>query len=305
MPNAMEIQGLSRTFRGNVAAVREINLVVPLGCVFGLCGPTGAGRSTLLGMLYGTIRPTTGTATLLDRPIGDKRLRREAGFLPENFPLTGRLTISAYLHRCGKQAGMDAAARQTRIAELLAQMDLTDSANVRLHELSRGMQGRVGLAQAVLHRPRLLILDEPDAALDLHGKEILRGLLAETKNAGGTVLLSSNSFSELEASCDRIAMMKHGQIAAQGTFAELLPLQTTVEIEVRNLNDAALNAIRTIAAKLKLGRMPLTKFTAYVRENGDIPLLARAIVENGAELIALVPKRETLAEYFVRVTESG
>ena len=305
MPNAIEIQGLSRTFRGNVVAVREMNFVVPSGCVFGLCGPTGAGRSTLLGMLHGTIRPTTGTATLLGRPMGDKRLRREAGFLTAGFAVPPRLTVSAYLHRCGKQAGMETAARESRIAELLAEMGLTDSANVRLHELSRGMRGRVGLAQAVLQRPRLLILEEPFAALDPHGRQIVRGLLNETRSAGGTVLLSSNLLMELEAVCDRVAILKNGQIAAQGTLSELLPLQTTVEIEVHNLNDAALNAIRTIAAKLKLGRMPLTKFTAYVREAGDISLLARAIVENGAELIALVPKRETLEEYFVRVTESA
>ena len=225
------------------------------------------------------------------------------GFLPEKFQFHDFLTAGEFLSLHGRLAGMDSESRKRQIPVMLERVGLGDKANVKIREFSRGMQQRVGLAQALLHDPDLIILDEPTSALDPLGRRDVRDIIAELRERGKTVLLNSHLLSEIEMTCDRIAIIKRGEIAVQGTMAELLQVQSTVDMEVANLNDASLLAVRQIAAKLRLGRVPITKFTATVRQESDIPELARAIVQNGSQLLALIPKRETLEELFLRVME--
>ena len=165
------------------------------------------------------------------------------------------------------------------------------------------MQQRIGLAQAILHEPDLVILDEPTSALDPIGRRDVRDIVMELRGAGKTVLLNSHLLSEIEMTCDRVAIIKRGQVAAQGTMDELLGFSSTVDIEVRDMNDAALNAVRQVASKLKFERVPMTKFSVWVRSEEEIPEVARALVENGVRLLALVPRRETLEQLFMRIIE--
>ena len=167
------------------------------------------------------------------------------------------------------------------------------------------MQQRVGLAQAILHEPDIVILDEPTSALDPIGRRDVRDIVLELRDQGKTVLLNSHLLSEIEMTCDRVAIIKRGQVAAQGTMDELLGFSSSIDVEVRDMNDAAMNAVRQVTSKLKLERVPITRFTAWVRSEDDIPELARAIVENGAKLLALVPRRETLEQLFVRIIEGN
>jgi ABC-2 type transport system ATP-binding protein len=254
-------------------------------------------------MLLGNIRPTAGRATLLGKPIGDVPTRRRVGFLPEKFQFHEFLTATEFLHLHGKLAGMSAAARARRVPEVLARVGLADRAQSRIREFSKGMQQRVGLAQAILHEPDLVILDEPTSALDPLGRRDVRDIVMELRAQGKTVLLNSHLLSEIEMTCDRVAIIKRGQIATQGTMHELLAFTSTVEVEVRDMNDAAMRAVREVTSKLKLDRVPITRFTAWVRREEDVAELARAIVTNGAQLLALIPRRETLEELFVRVIE--
>jgi len=300
--NAIETAGLGKAYR-DVTAVRELNLVVPQGSVFGFLGPNGAGKTTTIMMLLGNIRPTTGRALLLGKPIGDVPTRRRVGFLPEKFQFHDFLTATEFLNLHGKLAGMSGAERARRVPEALERVGLAERSRSKLREFSKGMQQRVGLAQAILHDPDLIILDEPTSALDPIGRRDVRDIVNALRAEGKTVLLNSHLLSEIEMTCDQVAIIKRGQVAAQGTMDELLAFTSTVEVEVRDMNDAAFAAVRQVTSKLKFERVPVTQFTAWVRSEEDIPELARALVENGVKLVALVPKRETLEQLFVRIIE--
>jgi ABC-2 type transport system ATP-binding protein len=302
LENAIETMGLGKVY-GGFPAVSDLDLVVPRGAVFGFLGPNGAGKTTTIMMLLGNIKPSTGRATLLGKPIGDVATRRRVGFLPEKFQFHEFLTASEFLHLHGKLSGMSGAERRLRVPEVLERVGLHDRARSRIREFSKGMQQRIGLGQALLHSPDLVILDEPTSALDPLGRRDVRDIVLEMRDAGKTVLLNSHLLSEIELTCDRVAIIKRGRIATQGTIDELLAFSSTVQVEVKGMNDAALAAVRTIAAKIKLDRIPLTRFTAWVRSEDDVPELASAIVENGVKLLALIPKRETLEELFMRVIE--
>ena len=301
---AIETQNLSKTYK-HFTAVRHLNLSVPQGEVFGFLGPNGAGKTTTIMMLLGNIRPTNGTAMLLGKPVGDVQTRRKVGFLPEKFQFHEFLTATEFLHLHGKLNGMSREQRNRRIPLVLARVGLADRANSRIREFSKGMQQRVGLAQAILHEPDVVILDEPTSALDPIGRRDVRDIVMELRGQGKTVLLNSHLLSEIEMTCDRVAIIKRGEVAAQGTMDELLGFASSVEIEVRDMNDAAMNAVRQIASKLKIERVPITRFTAWVRAEEDVPELARALVQNGAKLLALVPQRETLEQLFVRIIEGS
>ena len=302
MTNAIETRNLEKRYK-DFAAVQNLNLEVPTGSVFGFLGPNGAGKTTSIMMLLGNIRPTQGSATVLGEPIGNVKIRRRIGFLPEKFQFHEFLTAEEFLHLHGKLNGMKREERNRRIPIVLARVGLQERSKSRLREFSKGMQQRVGLAQAILHEPDLVILDEPTSALDPLGRRDVRDLVMELKSEGKTVLLNSHLLSEIEMTCDRVAIIKRGQIEVQGTMDELLTVASTVQVEVRGMNDAALSAVRSLVSKLRLERVPITQFTAYLKSEADIGELARAIVQNGVELRALIPKRETLEELFVRIME--
>ncbi len=302
MSNAVETEGLGKDFRG-LSAVRALTLQIPRGEVFGLLGPNGAGKTTTIMMLLGNIRPTRGKASLLGRPIGNVAARRRVGFLPEKFQFHDFLSATEFLHLHGKLAGMTAAERAQEVPVVLDRVGLADRANTRIKAFSKGMQQRIGLAQAILHAPDLVILDEPTSALDPIGRRDVRDIVMDLKGRGCTVVLNSHLLSEIELTCDRVAIINKGEVALQGTMDELLAFSSTVEVEVRGLNDAALAAVRAITPKIKLDQVPVTRFTAWVKDEEDIGALARVLVENGVTLVGLTPRRETLEDLFVRTIE--
>jgi len=300
---AIETVEISKKYRGFMA-VKDLSLSVPRGEVFGFLGPNGAGKTTTIMMLLGNVRPSSGRATLLGKPIGDVQTRRMVGFLPEKFQFHDFLTATEFLQLHGKLAGMSSTARAQRIPEVLERVGLGDRAKSKIREFSKGMQQRIGLAQAILHDPELVILDEPTSALDPIGRRDVRDIVLELRGRGKTVLLNSHLLSEIEMTCDRVAIVKRGQIATQGTMDELLAFSSSIDVEVREMNDAAMKALQQVSAKLKFERVPIRKFTVWVRGEDDIPEVARALVENGVKLLSLVPKRETLEELFVRIIET-
>ncbi len=303
MTYAIQTHHLQKRYR-DFTAVQDLNLDVPAGSVFGFLGPNGAGKTTSIMMLLGNVRPTSGSAELLGKPIGDVKTRRQVGFLPEKFQFHEFLTAEEFLHLHGKLNGMKREERNRRIPVVLERVGLKDRSRSRLREFSKGMQQRVGIAQAILHEPSLVILDEPTSALDPLGRREVRDLITDLKREGKTVLLNSHLLSEIELTCDRVAIIKRGNIEIQGAMEELLTVSSTVEVEVRGINDAALSAVRALVAKLRLERVPITRFTAYLRSPNDISELARVLVQNGVELHALIPKRETLEDLFVRIMEA-
>ncbi len=302
MTSAVQTRDLTRRFK-RFTAVNCLNLEIPRGEVFGLLGPNGAGKTTTILMLLGNVRPTSGEALMLGLPPGNLNARRQVGYLPEKFQFHDFLTATEFLQLHGKLACMSAQERAKRIPQVLERVGLADRAGSRLREFSKGMQQRIGLAQAILHSPELIILDEPTSALDPLGRRDVRDIVTELRNEGKTVILNSHLLSEVEMTCDHIAIMKKGRVAVQGSVSEMLSFSHRVEVEVAQFSDAAMTAIQKVVTRLRITKLPVTRFSAWVQNEEDIPLLAQTLIQNGVLLKALVPQRETLEEMFVRVVE--
>ncbi|WP_405796880.1 ABC transporter ATP-binding protein [Streptomyces sp. NBC_01506] len=221
---AFEMVGLTKVFNEKRAA-DTVNLSVPRGCLMGLVGPNGAGKTTSLSMAVGLLRPTSGTARVLgvdvwERPEEAKRL---LGVLPDGLALPERLTGGELLTYWGQLRGMDRTTVQARTAELLRVMELTEAeeAGTLVIEYSTGMRKKIGLATALLHAPKMLVLDEPYEAVDPVSARVLTGILRRFTAAGGSVIVSSHVMPLVERICERVAVIADGQVRADGTLAEV------------------------------------------------------------------------------------
>jgi ABC-2 type transport system ATP-binding protein len=215
---AFVAEGLSKRY-GSTEALRGVSLEVADGEVVGLLGPNGAGKSTLAKIACGLVRPTGGTATVAGRPAGSREARRAVGYLAELFRFPGWATADELLRLHQRLSGSAGGAGER--TELLRLVGLSDAAATRVAAMSKGMQQRLGIAQALVGSPRLLLLDEPTSALDPAGRRVVRRLLDEVRSRGVTVLLSSHLLGEVELVCDRVAILLAGEIVERGTPGEL------------------------------------------------------------------------------------
>ncbi len=302
MTDAIATEQLTKVYRGK-EAVSKLSMTVEQGQVFGFLGPNGAGKTTTIQMLLGSISPTSGSALLFGEKPGSRNVRKRIGYLPERFQFHDFLTAREFLVFHGKLAGMSRGQLAAAVPAVLGRVGLADRANDRLRSFSKGMQQRAGLAQALIHDPDLIILDEPTSALDPLGRRDVRDIILELRSRGKTVLLNSHLLSEIEMTCDRVAIIKNGSVSVQGDVRDLLAFNSMVDIEVEQLNDAAMTAIRAIAAKIKFQDVPIRRFTAWVKREEDLPDLAAAIVQNGVRLSQFAPRRETLEELFLRIVD--
>ena len=220
MTLAIETNGLRKEFDENVA-VRGLTLQVQQGEVFGFLGPNGAGKTTSIKMLLGLVAPTSGGATLLGAPLGDRAARAKMGFLPEHFRFHDWLSADEFLNLHGQLYGMSAARLKPRIDELLELVGLTPFRSKQLKTFSKGMLQRIGLAQALLNDPALVFLDEPTSGLDPVGRRLVRDMIADLKKRGTTIFLNSHLLTEVEQVCDRVAVIHRGRIVASGTLEEV------------------------------------------------------------------------------------
>ncbi len=213
--------GVSKRY-GRRQALRGVDLVLEPGGALGLLGPNGAGKTTALRLLLGFVRPSEGDVTLQDRAPREPAAREGVGYLPERLVLPRRASVRRFLHLHGRLAGLAGAELEREIDRVLAQTGLSDRAGDRLGDLSKGLAQRVGFAQAFLGPPRLLVLDEPTSGLDPLGMRDARLWIAEARERGCTLLISSHVLSEVERSCDRIAILHEGRIAASGALDTLV-----------------------------------------------------------------------------------
>ena len=218
--------GLAKVYRSRfgkrrIAALDGVDLSVEPGQVFGLLGPNGAGKTTTVKILLGLTRPTAGSASLFGRSVSDPESRRRVGYLPEGHRFPGYLTARQTLSIFGRMSGMDTAAIRRRAPELLERVRLSDWADVRVKKFSKGMTQRLGLAAALVHDPDVLLLDEPTDGVDPVGRREIRDLLQEQAARGKAILLNSHLLSEIERTCDRVAVLRSGKVVAQGRIDEL------------------------------------------------------------------------------------
>ena len=218
MRSALAVKGLAKRY-GSVEALRGVDLEVGEGELFGLLGPNGAGKSTLVKIAVGLVRASGGTAEVAGARAGSRAARASLGYLAELFRFPGWYTADEVLELHQRLAGSHGgAAERSRLLELVS---LTDAAKRRVDGMSKGMQQRLGVAQALVGEPRILLLDEPTSALDPVGRRTVRLLLEELRSRGVSVLLNSHLLSEIELVCDRVAILLAGEVVAAGTPAEL------------------------------------------------------------------------------------
>src|SRR5438094_3814804 len=224
---AIEILGLEKTYsvgfwrKRPKCALRPLNLTVEDGEIFGFLGPNGAGKTTTLKMLMGLVFPSGGAARILGMELDDPRMKAQIGFLPEQPYFYDYLTARELLRYYGNLSGVDSRQLSSRVNAVLEKVGLRDAMNVQLRKFSKGMLQRAGIAQAILHDPKVVFLDEPMSGLDPMGRREVRSLIEELKNDGKTVFFSTHILSDAEALCDRVAVINLGQLRGVGAVADL------------------------------------------------------------------------------------
>ncbi len=221
-------------------AVRDLNLEIRAGEIFGLLGPNGSGKSTTLKMILNLAFPTRGTVEIFGKTSSAAASRAGVGFLPENAYFYKFLTGEETLFFHGKLGGLRGAQLRDRVRELIELVGLNDARSARLSTYSKGMLQRIGLAQSLVHRPRLVVLDEPTASVDPAGSRDICNLIARLKANGTTVLLSSHLLTQVEEICDRIAILDRGELVRAGTVAEITESRRRTELVIENAPDALL-----------------------------------------------------------------
>ena len=302
---AIEIRGLTKSYRiGHIRqksrlVLRGLDLSVPRGEVFGYLGPNGSGKTTTLKVLTGLLRADQGEISVLGLPLEDRAWRHRVGYLPENPYLYDYLTGREYLEYVGRLFGLDRAERRRRAAELLDRVGLSRSADVSLRRVSKGMLQRVGLAQALVNDPELVILDEPMSGLDPIGRHLVRQLIHELKDAGKTVFFSTHILSDAETLCDRVALLRDGQVVQTGLLSEILTVDVShLEVLLSGLSAAQVGALGDLRAR-NLGE----RWRLEIPE-ASLEAIVGQVSRSGGRVLSVLPIRQSLEEFFVRETAS-
>ena len=302
---AVETEGLSKTFRSRwtgreVVAVDNLSLRVERGTTFGLLGPNGAGKTTFVKMLLSCTHPSAGRAKLFGQESSTAEARRSIGYLPENHRFPTYMTGNAMLDFYGALSGMDSPSRKRRIPELMVKVGLEKWGDTRLGKYSKGMLQRVGLAQALMHEPSLLILDEPSDGVDPIGRVQIRDILHSLEEKGVTIFLNSHLLVEVELFCRDVAIIHQGKVALQGKIADLTA-GSGYRVEADNVPEELAAELRRDAATLA-SQNGFSAFHFPSREgaNGAVDRLRAA----QCQIEAVTRTRSTLEEVFVRTVNA-
>lgn len=298
MESAVKCRAVTKRFR-NLTAVDSISLDVEPGRLFGLLGPNGAGKSTLVKILVGLVRPTSGWAEVGGFPPGHLAAQRQIGYLPELFRFPGWMTGSELMDLHGRLLGMDASGRRRRGGEVLELTGLAGAADRRIGQYSKGMQQRVGLAQAILGRPKVLFLDEPTSALDPVGRVHVRDLLLRLTGEGTAVFLNSHMLTDVERICDRVAILRDGRLIKEGTLAEIAG-GLSLSIKLDAITDGLLAEIeKRFGPVYRPNGSP--EFRVELSDRESVPAVADMLVASGRKLYELRTITASLEEVFLEI----
>jgi ABC-2 type transport system ATP-binding protein len=279
-------------------ALKDLTMQVEKGEIFGLLGPNGAGKTTTIKILMGIHYPTRGSARIMGQPLGDRSVKRRIGFLPENPYFYDYLKGWEFLDFFGQLYGMARRQRRDKIEQLLDQVGLTHAANIPLRGYSKGMNQRIGLAQALLNDPEVVFLDEPQSGLDPLGRKEVRDIIVSLREQGKTVLFSSHILSDAEMICDRVGILFNGELSSIGPLSQLLSARVNEwEIVVRGLSDDQMDRWRPHLKRLVKAD---GDHWAIAEKEDLVHEIIRQTVTLGGELISLTPRRESLEDYFIR-----
>jgi ABC-2 type transport system ATP-binding protein len=299
--NAIDILGLEKTYSVGFwrktprCALKPLHLRVEEGEIFGFLGPNGAGKTTTLKMLMGLVYPTAGSAQILGMDINDPRMKAQIGFLPEQPYFYDYLTAGELLNYYGQLSGMPPKERERKVREVLERVGLRDVLRVQLRKFSKGMLQRVGIAQAILHDPRIVFFDEPMSGLDPMGRREVRDLMEQLKHEGKTVFFSTHILSDAEALCDRVAIIHLGELRSVGAVADLT---SSVEgkIELVWHGNKVPAAMKALGAECHVTGDTIR--AVLLEGNQDAAL--EALRREQLRIVSLIPVRTSLEEYFVR-----
>jgi ABC-2 type transport system ATP-binding protein len=298
---AIEILGLEKTYNVGFwrkrpkCALRPLQLAVEEGEIFGFLGPNGAGKTTTLKLLMGLVYPTGGSARILGMEVNDPRMKAQIGFLPEQPYFYDYLTARELLEYYGQLSGVAAKDRSRKVEAVLARVGLPDAAGVQLRKFSKGMLQRVGIAQAILHDPKLVFFDEPMSGLDPMGRREVRDLMEQLKQEGKTVFFSTHILSDAEALCDRVAIIHLGELRGVGRVADLTA-SVHGKVEMVWEGTTVPSSMRALGGECHVTGDTVRAVFPEASQDAAIDTLRREHLR----LVSVVPVRTSLEDYFVQ-----
>ncbi len=278
-------------------ALNHLNLEVQSGEIFGFIGPNGAGKTTTIKLILGLLFPSEGKTWLLEQPVSKVDIKKRIGFLPENPYFYDYLKGEEILHFMGQLYGINKTDRIRKVDDLLVKVGLQDAREMPLRKYSKGMLQRIGLAQALINEPELVILDEPLTGLDPIGRKEMRDLILTMREEGKTVFFSTHILSDAEMICDRVGMLMKGNLTKVGNLTELLnPKIKSIEVVIAGLSALGKQTLQQMALRSKdMG----TEYIVNIAEEKYVPAVLDLVNKEHAKLISLVPLKESLEEVFM------
>jgi len=304
MSNAIDLQNLEKNFAlslrlGRRRALDGLSLSVQPGEIYGFLGPNGAGKTTSIKILVSLLRQDSGVATVFGEDPTRRETRRLIGYLPESPTFYDQLTGREFLTFCGKLCGLRGRDLRARSDRLLEQVGLAHAAELQIRRYSKGMNQRVGIAQALLHDPQLVILDEPMSGLDPIGRAEVRDLILELKKRGKTVFFSTHIIPDVEMICDRIGLINHGRMVAEGSVSQLLDSSEArpIEVIVENVTGALDGSLASEVSSTGGQRLYL------VNSDEALARFVSEVLQRRGRLVSVTPRREGLENLVVRLLE--
>jgi ABC-2 type transport system ATP-binding protein len=306
----IETAKVSKTYRrgfwgrNSFTALNDVSLQVPRGEIYGLLGPNGAGKTTLIKILLGIIRKSGGNATVLGHAAGSMEARRRIGYLPENHRIPRHLTALTALEYYGRLSGMSMSAIRAERMKLLEVVGLRGREKERVSGYSKGMLQRLGLAQAMLHRPDLIVLDEPTDGVDPVGRREIRDVLKQLADQGHSIFLNSHLLQEIELICSSVAILNHGKLLRTGSVRELTAALADAPVQMQVTGDEA--AVRRIAdhhpgSKLRVVTAGAYELEVRIPKQADLDTVVDALRQAGISIWRLARKEQTLEEVFIGI----
>jgi ABC-2 type transport system ATP-binding protein len=296
---AISAEGLFKDYP-RVRALSNLDLKVESGDIFGFLGPNGAGKTTFVKIILGLVFPSSGEVSVFGLPVGGKDIRRRIGYLPENMRLHGFLKGHEFLDLAGRLYGMPSSERKRETDRYLDILGLTEAAGRPLREYSKGMLQRIGIAQALIHNPELLLLDEPTSGLDPIGTKEVRDIILEEKKKGKTIFLNSHLLSEIERTCDRVAILNRGKLVKIGSLGELSESAPTILVEVEAGSKTLLKGLEKVSKNV---RVEENKYHLTPKDKDTKAAIPEIIVKAGARLVSISEEKESLEDIFYRVVK--
>jgi len=294
---AIEVNNLIKDFIG-VRALDKVSLKIRRGECFGLLGPNGAGKTTLMKILLNLISPSSGLAKIFNQPVSNEKIREKIGYLPEKVKIYGFLKGAEFLDYQGKLYGIEYTRRKNRIEECLKIVGMYDERFRKIEEYSKGMIQRLGLAQAIINEPELLLLDEPTVGLDPISNKEIRGVLLKLKEKGVTIFINSHFLSEIEMICDRVAILHRGHLIKMGTKQQLNTKGEFVELRVEGIDEVLIHKLMEVSSQQKLEGNRLIITPKNANAVNSIPQI---VINHGAKLLSFNIRMESLEDIFYRI----